>query len=124
MKQHKKPCKECPFRRKSLAGYLGSNDLEEFTILAVSETKMPCHLTEGDGGMPDGEMHPNALQCAGRGIFLSNMCKSPRDKSVLTLPADRDTVFSRPQEFVEHHSEGTMKIVVDGSQWPFYLQNK
>lgn len=122
--QHKKPCKDCPFRRKSLPGWLGDNDLEEFTLLSVSDEKMPCHLTPGDGAALDFEMHPDASQCAGRGIFLSNMCKSPRDKSVLVLPSDRELVFSRPQEFVEHHGLGKMQIVADGSSWPFHLVEK
>lgn len=123
MRQHTKPCKDCPFRRKSLPGWLGDNDLEDFTIAAVSDVPMPCHLTPGAGAAPGFEMHPNASQCAGRGIFLSNMCKSPRDKDILKLPADREAVFSRPQEFVEHHSRGEMKIVA-GSSYPFRLEGK
>src|SRR5882762_2976657 len=97
MKQHTKPCKDCPFRRKSLPGWLGDNDLENFTLLAVSDVQMPCHLTPGDGAAPNMEMHPKASQCAGRGIFLANMCKSPRDMCFLFLPANREVVFSRPQ---------------------------
>lgn len=122
VRQHKKPCGDCPFRRKSAPGWLGHNELEDFVIAAVSDVKMPCHLTPGEGAAPDFELHPDASQCAGRGIFLSNMCKSPRDKSVLVLPANREDVFSRPQEFVAHHGLGKKKIVADGRKWPFHLE--
>ena len=123
IKQHTKPCNDCPFRRQSLPGWLGDNGLEDFIILAVSDIKMPCHLTPGNGAAPNCELHPEASQCAGRAIFLSNMCKSPRDSSVLKLPADRETVFSRPQEFVEHHGLGEMHIVV-GNSYPFSVERK
>lgn len=51
------------------------------------------------------------------------MCKSPRDKDILKLPADREAVFSRPQEFVEHHGLGEMHIVV-GKEYPFSVERK
>ena len=42
-------------------------------------------------------------QCAGAAIYRANVCKSPRDGSLLKLPADRETVFADKSEFWEHH---------------------
>lgn len=55
--------------------------------------------------------------------WSANMCKSPRDKSILVLAADREAVFSRPQEFVEHHGLGKMEIVL-GQEYPFSVRDK
>ena len=39
------PCAECPFRRKSLQGYLGANDVAEFVLAAEGgQSPMPCHM--------------------------------------------------------------------------------
>lgn len=45
-----------------------------------------------------------AKQCAGLAIYRANVCKKPRDRSILTLPADREAVFAAPSEFRHHHT--------------------
>ena len=40
-----KPCKECPFRKKSAPGWLGSSTPEGFMATTLSDVEMPCHLT-------------------------------------------------------------------------------
>jgi hypothetical protein len=95
MKQHVKPCKECPFRRASMPGWLGRNDPAEFAVMANHDVMMPCHLTTGTGKT---EWH-----CAGRAIMWANQCKVPRDDSVPLLRPDRANVFSTVMEFVAHH---------------------
>lgn len=92
-KQHKKPCSDCPFRRDSLAGWLGGETSEFFVSFAMGEGVYPCHVKVGP-------------QCSGMAVFRANICKSPRNKEVLELPRDRETVFSWPNEFIEHHNKG------------------
>lgn len=91
--QHETPCSDCPMRRDSLNGWLGDTGTpEEWRAALHSESRMDCHVLRG-------------AQCAGAAIYRRNVCKSPRDKSILVLPSDHDTVFSSPQEFVEHHEK-------------------
>lgn len=103
-KQHKTPCKECPWKRTSAAGWLGASEPGEFLKLSDSGKRMPCHMAgidyESDNWREQAETAP---QCAGRAIFLSNRCQLPAT-GTLKLPADRDLVFSRPHEFVAHHA--------------------
>ncbi len=99
-----KPCKECPFRRASLPGYLGEDAPEAFVYTAMSEQFMPCHLEVDyeDDDWRDGldEVH----QCSGRAIFMTHICKLPRDPALALLPADHKRIFSTPQEFLDHHT--------------------
>ena len=89
-KQHQKPCDDCPWRRDSLPGWLGGSSVEDWLVIAHSDEKIDCHTRLG-------------AQCAGAAIYRRNICKSPRDKTALTLPADRDAVFASPSEFQNHH---------------------
>lgn len=88
--QHRSPCSDCPWARKSLAGWLGGSSREEWLGDAHGETRIECHTLVG-------------AQCAGAAIYRANVCKSPRDASQLKLPADREVVFSNQREFWEHH---------------------
>jgi len=89
--QHKKPCSDCPWKRDSLAGWLGTSSPEEWISIAHSETMVECLtlLTK---------------QCAGLAIYRRNMCKSPRNPAILVLDSDREIVFSHPTEFMNHHN--------------------
>jgi hypothetical protein len=42
-------------------------------------------------------------QCAGAAIYRANVCKSPRDKTLLRLEPDKALVFASSQEFLKHH---------------------
>jgi hypothetical protein len=90
--QHTVPCTDCPWARKSLVGWLGPNDAEEWVQIAHSDAKVPCHVIDNQ-------------QCAGIAIYRKNVCKTPRDPEVLRLPADRETVFATPAEFKAHHEK-------------------
>lgn len=106
--QHTTPCNECPFRRKSLPGWLGSNDPKSFAILANRDGHFPCHKTMGKGRAKE-------LQCAGRAILYANQCKVARDNSVPRLPPDRENVLGNIFEFAKHHEiELTMEEIVLG----------
>lgn len=89
--QHKKPCKDCPLRRCSIPGWLGGSKPQDWVAGMHGEEKVRCHTKRGP-------------QCAGAAIYRKNVCKRPRDSSVLLLPADRETVFANAKEFLEHHT--------------------
>jgi hypothetical protein len=90
--QCRKPCSDCPWSRQALPGWLGSNTREEWIAIAHGEFRVDCHTRKNN-------------ECAGLAIYRANVCKSVRDPSVLVLPADRDAVFARPQEFLDHHEK-------------------
>ena len=104
-----KPCKECPFRRKSLAGYLGNDTPDHFAAIAlIGEEPMPCHLAV-DYSDPDWKQKLDMVpQCSGFGIFLTHNCKSPRNPEVKTLPANKRTVLGSVRDWIAHHG-GSLK---------------
>ncbi len=91
-KQLVQPCSDCPWSREALNGWLGDNTADEWVQMAHGETPIECHV------------HPN-VQCAGAAIYRANVCKLSRDPSILRLPADREAVFARSAEFLEHHAK-------------------
>lgn len=100
-------CKECPFVRTSLPGYLGETTPEEFTNTAKSGmVPMPCHMAvDYDNDEEDWQEQLGSVpQCSGHAIFLSNICNLPRDPtSVFRLPANHALVFSTANEFFLYH---------------------
>lgn len=101
------PCRECPFRRKSLPGYLGNSNPEEFAATVMADTRMPCHLTvdyEREDWAERAER--NAEYCYGALVFFSNTCKLSRDPERPRAPADHTAVFSTMGEFLAHHQGG------------------
>jgi hypothetical protein len=91
--QHRKPCADCPFARKALKGYTGSWTPEDFIQGIHGEVRFDCHTA--------------TVQCAGAAIFRANVIKCPRDKTLLTLPRDKDLVFANDAEFLAHHNSTT-----------------
>jgi hypothetical protein len=103
----RKPCRECPFRKTALKGWLGSYDGPEdfINVHYRQDVPNPCHMTV-DYDDPDWkEGLEDATGCAGQQIMYLNGFKSPRVwKLDPTLKPDTDAVFKFPAEFVEHHS--------------------
>lgn len=99
-RQIRKPCSDCPFARTALKGWLGIVPINEWVRALRGEGKVDCHTLIGP-------------QCAGAAIFRANICKKPRDKSLLTLPPDEKLVFSSVEEFTKHHNEGKDTIHCD-----------
>jgi len=99
MKQHTQPCRECPWRRKSVPKFLGGFEATQWTALANSDDFVLCHVTNKH------EDETKDPQCAGSSIYRANTCKLSRNPDVLRLPTDRDTVFSFRTEFEAHHSD-------------------
>ena len=93
-RQHRSPCSDCPFARKSLAGWLGSLNPMRWIQIVMGDGRIDCHTR-----IP--------MQCAGAAIFRANVCKVPRSSDVLQdLGLDRIRVFATPQEFLDHHENG------------------
>ena len=66
--KHKKPCKECPWKRNSAAGYLGGNITEDYCDAQKVASPIQCHMARG-------------CYCIGALISLNNSSAVPRDKS-------------------------------------------
>lgn len=89
--QHRRPCSDCPWARKSLRGWLGSATPDEWLKEAHGEARIECHTRD-------------RAQCAGAAIYRANVCKSVRDPKAFRLPPDSVRVFATPSEFAEHHT--------------------
>jgi hypothetical protein len=104
----KKPCDECPFRRKSLRGWLGPWNVEEL-LFALGRQVFPCHKTIRSDDTPVEEM----TSCAGAAIFLNNKVEWSRhpinqrhQELVKDVPVEvRESVFANGDEFRAHHAE-------------------
>lgn len=101
-----KPCKECPFRRASLSGYLGASTPQDFIYTTLTDYPMPCHRTidysdeEWESKWEAGRI---GKLCAGALIFFSNTLKLSRDPDRPKLPVDRTLIFASINEFLDHH---------------------
>lgn len=103
------PCRECPFKRTSLPGYLGVDSAPNFVnATARANTPIPCHM-EIDYDDPHWEetQLPDAPYCEGSLRFLNNIFKLPRDPeyvaAVRDAPGDGNKIFASRQEFLDHH---------------------
>ncbi len=88
--QHTKPCRDCPWRRVAVEGWLGPMTGPEWIAFVQSDAQIDCHTLLG-------------AQCAGAAIFRANIGKLPRDRVALRLPRDRERVFASPTEFLDYH---------------------
>ena len=106
--KHKKPCSECPWRRKSLNGWLGGYPLDDFiNNIQFDGAPLPCHKTSHFAKDPLDE--DDLDFCAGALIFMKNSCKYPHHPEygdvLEKIEKDTDNVFHWPQEFRDHHSK-------------------
>lgn len=103
------PCAECPWLRRSMAGYLGLDEPVNFYRQSVTnECLMPCHM-EIDYDDPEWleTQYPDVSLCAGNLIYFRNNFKRPRrpelEAAVETVKPSKH-VFSWPEEFMAHHA--------------------
>lgn len=117
------PCNECPFRKKSIPGWLGGGGPEDFVGDTMNDALMPCHTDKGFIKARDlphtEEQFAKALQsdkvqhCAGARIFFKNQCKQSRNPLYIQAynagkikPVEKsDEVFTWRHEFIAHHSK-------------------
>lgn len=110
-----RPCSQCPFRRKSLPGWLGAASPEGFIDSALSDELMPCHKTV-DYESPDWQEEmmgedSSVQHCAGTRIMYRNLQKRSRNWIFLTLEhaacvasvEPSAEVFATREEFLSHH---------------------
>lgn len=92
------PCKECPWRRKAPAGWLGGLSIEWFTRRAQVQSPVACHMTVGGTGEP--------RLCTGYAQALANACSLPRDPQLaaeVRTAGQSPEVFRSAREFDAHH---------------------
>lgn len=134
----RQPCRECPFRKKSLPGYVGGHaDVMEIHTIINADQKFPCHMEvtdikddllnalgedEDDAlGMSDEQAFHEATQeaghCVGALIYMNQTCKKSRDPQISRLQVEAgksEEVFASPIDFLGHH----------GSKDPTFLHMK
>jgi hypothetical protein len=96
VKQHKAPCSDCPWSRKSLPGWLGIESPQEWLRHAHGHCTVDCH-TRRRSDDPE-----RFWQCAGISIYRANVIQRV-DPPGLVLPSNKVNVFATPQEFLAHH---------------------
>lgn len=109
-RQHKAPCMDCPWARKSVPGWTGPNSTA--TWLGVARDywhPIACHTRRIAAGIL-GTIRVETKghwECAGAAIFRANtkIFYYPH-RPLLRLEANKITVFASPQEFENHHGEG------------------
>lgn len=99
----KKPCKQCPYLKTSLPGYLGecSGNPKEF-LKQIENDVHPCHLTVNW----EEDDYSKANICVGALQFMNNSCKRSQNRSIekmQLLAGKNDEVFSFPHNFIAHH---------------------
>lgn len=104
----KKPCKECPFRRKSMRGYLGEHTVEEFLQRWQFDQPMECHMTVDYNHRTKSHIDQivegeTVSYCAGALIMNANSFKLSRDPDRPRMEKDYEEVFSNSREFREYH---------------------
>lgn len=111
MKQHKRMCRECPFRANALPGWLGNNAPEYWHHLIHSGGEIACHMAVGkmerDGEEQD-VIDATAPLCVGSVRYRHSVCKSPPTTACERVLEDVKNVADQPtiapMRFYEHHT--------------------
>lgn len=122
------PCKQCPFRKKSLPGYLGPWNADEL-IASIGYQPFPCHCTiKADSPTYD---VPGLQSCAGAAIYLNNKLQLARDPDTMKhqdllrgISAElKATVFSSQKEFMDYHGERNRVFMESFEKKPRYANS-
>lgn len=105
-------CPECPFRRDSAPGYLGAASGDPVGFLAPhwhAGIPLPCHMqVDWEADQTQAEIEAKPL-CRGLLTVMRNAAKLPENERVRiareNISVDRETFFSFPHEFHQHHGE-------------------
>lgn len=107
----KKICLQCPWRRASAPGFLGSVSGDPWAfagqhLYGGSEGEhLPCHLRI-NWELPNAqELANNAPLCRGYVTFLRNTDSLPTSFDTSSVEPDHEAVFSNYQEFHLHHHD-------------------
>jgi hypothetical protein len=122
----KRPCRECPFRKASLPGWLGSDtpqevvdhvlgrqEIEPGLIVGGEPQDYACHMDvdrvmDREGYETDDEIQDDEVShCAGALHFLKTSCKAPKDheksKAIDAVVATEPMLLNY-HEFLKHHT--------------------
>lgn len=111
-RQHRAPCSDCPWARKSLPGWIGSNSVAQWLAVARDGWHpIACHTRRiASEALRDVEAHRTSeacqghWECAGAAIYRANTSVMfYPERRWLTLPPNRIAVFATPGEFIAHH---------------------
>lgn len=101
------PCKECPFRKASLKGWLGGISAKKTHDLVLDEANFACHMTRK-------KSEAQMSRCKGSQLFLIHHCKLPRKNEPLMAALSetkKEVKLMRHNlndylgfDFLEHHS--------------------
>lgn len=111
------PCSDCPWRRKSIPGYLGVDNAAHFYWASVTAgIEMPCHKQiEYTDELWRQTQLPYVDLCAGNLIYLRNHLKRPRSDKMIDateMVEKSDAVFQWAHEFIAHHMPGATEAEV------------
>jgi hypothetical protein len=102
----KSPCKECPFRKKSFPGYLGSSSPERMILATAQGIPMPCHLSldySDPQCLEKFERQEAGVLCHGALTTMANLCIVPRDRTLPRVIPNTHKFFSTRTDFIDHH---------------------
>lgn len=109
----KAPCKQCPFRKTSMPGWLGAAPPEMFIANIMGEQPSPCHLSidyDKKDWAEKWEAGKIGKLCTGALIMAAHSAKQARNQRMLpVVPTDTETVFKTPQDFLDHHNNANVK---------------
>ncbi len=102
-KQHKNPCKSCPFLRTVKPGALGGSEPETFIGQAVANFLVKCHemIDYSDEDWNRKAREGLDSQCAGMAIYRTN--NQIDCGPLLKLEPNAEKVFGTHAEFLAHH---------------------
>jgi hypothetical protein len=112
------PCAECPFRKKSLPGWIGGHQhVGEIINIVQAGQKFPCHtqvnrfmeIDRDEGRKPDfDDACRLARTCVGGLHFLANSACLPRHPYAamqVKIVGKNPAVFGSRREMVGHHEK-------------------
>lgn len=94
------PCNNCPFRKDSLKGWLGSERMTEI----LESDSFVCHKTTSKD-KPDSD-NKHRKQCAGFMIIQKDRSTAVRIAKVLKIDLElkgQDLIFENKQDCINHH---------------------
>lgn len=103
MKQHRKPCSECPFGKQAKVKTLGGSEPEVYIGQILGPFWLPCHEDPKYKGK---QSNPNKVaQCVGASIFRANLgLNRIMPKALDICEADPELSFTSFEEFAKHHT--------------------
>ncbi len=115
----KAPCSDCPFRKKSLPGWLGPWQPWDLLRSVDADVPFPCHQTIAEDHEERGQSLDQMQSCAGAALFLANRYKLSRDPSTARHQAllrqqddyveQKARVMSTENEFMLWHSADNLR---------------